>query len=296
MSHSNPVKACLHWLAAPRQHYLRWGVALSLCVHAAFLVWRPSITTPTKPLSSSNLEVVLVNSFTDQAPLTPRLVAQANLEGGGEQSQRIAANPAPRVGTASDDLSLAELTQQRQQLQAQQTQLLKQLESRWGVLPDQLEGEISDSEPTIGPDETDQRAIERNARLATIRDQIEQYNSRPRKYFDAPSAIENPFAAYVDAWRLKVEQTGSQHYPRGGDQRPVGKLQATVVIASNGQVIKVEVDRPAADARLNQAVRRIIDLAQPFAPFAPELAQEVDQLVITRTWEFTPGTLQTSSP
>lgn len=295
MSHHHPVKSCLHWFAAPRQHYLRWGIALSLCVHAAVLVWRPSVATP--PSSSlPNLEVVLVNSFTEQAPLAPQLIAQENLEGGGEQSQRIAANPAPRIGNESDDLSLAELTQQRQQLQSQQAQLLKQLESRWGVLPDQLKGEPSDSEPTIGPDETDQRAIERNARLAAIREQIEQYNSRPRKYFDAPSAIANPFATYVDAWRLKVEQTGSKHYPSGSGQRPVGKLQATVVIASNGQVINVEVDRPATDARLNQAVRRIIELAQPFAPFAPQLAQQVDQLVITRTWEFTPGVLKTTSP
>ena len=295
MKHTNPLTACLQWFAAPRQHYLRWGIALSLCVHAAFLVWRPTVASAPPP-AMPNLEVVLVNTLSEQAPLAPQLIAQENLEGGGEQTQQIATNPVPRMGDAADDLSLAELTQQRQRLEAQQTQLLKQLESSWAALPDQLEGEISDSEPAIGPDQTDQRAIERNARMAAIREQIEQYNSRPRKYFDAPSAIANPFAAYVDAWRVKVEQTGSQHYPGGGAQRPTGKLQATVVIASNGQVVAVELDRPAADSRLNQAVRRIIELAQPFAPFEPEIAQQIDQLVITRTWSFTPGALETSSP
>ena len=295
MTHANLFTVGFEWFAAPRQHYLRWGIALSLCVHAAFLVWRPTAPNAPPP-SMPNLEVVLVNTLSEQAPLAPQLIAQENLEGGGEQTQRIATNPVPRIGQASDDLSLAELTQQRQRLKAQQTQLLKQLESRWGVLPDQLEGEVSDSEPAIGPDQTDQRAIERNARMAAIREQIERDNSGPRKYFDAPSAIANPFAAYVDAWRVKVEQTGSQHYPGGGSQRPVGKLQATVVIASNGQVVAVELDRPAADSRLNQAVRRIIELAQPFAPFEPQLAQQIDQLVITRTWSFTPGALETSPP
>jgi protein TonB len=295
MTHNNPVIACLQWFAAPRQHYLRCGIALSLCVHAAFMVWRPSVVVQPKP-SLPSLEVVLVNAFTEQAPLAPQLIAQANLEGGGDQSQRTASNPTPRVGDTAEDISLVELSQQRQQTQAEQAQLLKQPESTWAVRPDQLEAEISDSDPAIGPDQTDQRALERNARLAAIREQVEQFNSRPRKHFDAPSAIANPFATYVDAWRVKVEQTGSQHYPRAGDQRPVGKLQATVVINAKGQVIAVEIDRPAADPRLNQAVKRIIELAQPFAPFPEHLSQEVDQLVITRTWVFTPGSLSTGAP
>lgn len=295
MTHTNPVIACLQWFAAPRQHYLRWGVAFSLCVHAAFMVWRPSVAIQSAP-SLPNLEVVLVNAFTEQTPLAPQLIAQDNLEGGGDQSQRIASNPSPRVGDRSEDVSLVELSQQRQQRQAEQAQLLKQLESDWAIEPNQLEADISDRDPAIGPDQTDQQALEQNARLAAIREQIEQYNSRPRKHFDAPSTVANPFATYVDAWRVKVEQTGSQHYPSAGGQRPVGKLQATVVIDVNGKAIAVEIDRPAADPRLNQAVRRIIELAQPFAPFPDHLAQQVDQLVITRTWVFTPGSLSTGSP
>jgi protein TonB len=295
MTYANPVIACLQWFAAPRQHYLRWGIALSLCVHAAFMIWRPSVAIQPKP-SLPNLEVVLVNAFSMQAPLTPQLLAQENLEGGGDQSQRMASNPSPRLGEAAEDLSLVELSQQRQQRESEQVQQLKQLESTFAVQPDQLESAISDQEPTIGPDQVDQRALERNARLAAIRDEVEQSNRRPRKYFDAPSAIANPFATYVDAWRKRVEQTGSQHYPSTGGQRPVGKLQATVTVNTNGQVIAVEIDRPAADPRLNQAVRRIIELAQPFAPFPKELAQQVDQLVITRTWVFTPGSLTTGSP
>ncbi len=295
MTHTNPAIACLQWFTAPRQHYLRWGIALSLCVHAAFMIWRPSVVIQPKS-SLPNLEVVLVNAFSEQAPLAPQLIAQENLEGGGDQSQRMASNPSPRVGEATEDLSLVELSQQRQQREAEQAQLLKQLESDWAVLPNQLESEINDQEPTIGPDQVDQRALERNARLAAIREQVEQFNSRPRKYFDAPSAIANPFAAYVDDWRARVEQTGSQHYPSAGGQRPVGKLQATVTINANGQAIAVEIDRPAVDPRLNQAVRRIIELAQPFAPFPTALAQQADQLVITRTWLFTPGSLTTGSP
>ena len=93
------------------------------------MIWRPSVAVQPKP-SLPNLEVVLVNAFSEQAPLAPQLIAQENLEGGGDQSQRMASNPSPRVGEAAEDLSLVELSQQRQQREAQQAQLLKQLERR----------------------------------------------------------------------------------------------------------------------------------------------------------------------
>jgi len=284
----------LRWFVAPKQHGLRWGVAASLCVHAALLSWTPADRPRAAPVTS-NLEVVLVNSFTVETALAPQIIAQHDLDGGGEVAARIASNPSPRIGEVADDLSLAELTQQRQQLEALQTQLLKQLESTWGVLPDQLQGEKSPDQPVAGPDDTDQQAIEQNARLAALREQIEQYNSRPRKHFDAPSAIANPFAAYVDAWRTRVEATGAQHYPRSGADRLVGDLQASVTINAQGQVVDVTIDRPALDGRLNQAVRRIVQLAEPFAPFPTQLATHTDELVITRTWVFTPGSLSTQS-
>jgi periplasmic protein TonB len=284
----------LRWFVAPKQHCLRWGVAASLCVHAALLVWMPADKPRAAPITS-NLEVLLVNSFTVQTALAPQVIAQQDLDGGGEVAARIASNPSPRIGEVADDISLAELTQQRQQLEALQTQLLKQLESTWGVMPDQLKGETTQDQPIAGPDETDQQAIEQNARLAALREQVEQYNSRPRKYFDAPSAVANPFAAYVDAWRTRIEATGAQHYPRSGETRLVGDLQASVTINAQGQVVDVTIDRPAKDGRLNQAVRRIVQLAEPFAPFPQQLATHTDELVITRTWVFTPGSLSTVS-
>ena len=225
------------------------------------------------------------------------MIAQDNLEGGGESSSdRIASNPLPRVGIEDEDVSLMELTQQRRQLEAEQQQLLKQLLSVWTARPNQLQSEATEEADVSGTDEVDQQALEQNARIAAILDQIERYNEGPRRYYDSPSAVANPFAGYVDAWRLRVEQTGSQHYPSGSGQRPRGQLQASVTINSNGTVASVVIDRPATDPRLNQAVRRIIELAQPFAPFPKQLAEQVDQLVITRTWRFTPGLLTTQAP
>lgn len=292
----NPLTHATRWFTAPPQNALRWGVGLSLLVHGLVLAWQPSIVAPiaSKP---SSLDVVLVNTFSEQAPLVAKVIAQDNLEGGGEAAdQRLASNPLPRVGVEDEDISLKELTRQRKQLEAEQQQLLKQLLSIWNARPNQLESDAAEDAAISGTDEVDQQALEQNARIAAILDQIERYSERPRRYYDAPSAAANPFAGYVDAWRLRVEQTGSRHYPSSGGQRPRGDLQASITINANGTIADISIDRPAADARLNQAVRRIIELAQPFAPFPEELAAQVDQLVITRTWRFTPGLLTTQVP
>lgn len=296
MTGVNLLKNTTRWFVAPRQNALRWGLALSLLVHALVLAWQPRLAAPIA-FKPAGLDVVLVNTFSERAPLTPQVIAQDNLEGGGESSSdRIASNPLPRVGIEDEDVSLMELTQQRRQLEAEQEQLLKQLLSVWTARPNQLQSEATEEADVSGTDEVDQQALEQNARIAAILDQIERYNEGPRRYYDSPSAVANPFAGYVDAWRLRVEQTGSQHYPSGSGQRPRGQLQASVTINSNGTVASVVIDRPATDPRLNQAVRRIIELAQPFAPFPKQLAEQVDQLVITRTWRFTPGLLTTQAP
>ena len=285
----------LNWLSAPEQDCLRWGIALSLLVHALVLGW-PASAPHIEPRTLPNLEVVIVNAFDDREPLAPQVIAQNNLEGGGDQSARIASSPVPRMGEIAQDISIEAMTQQRQTLEAQQAQLLQQIMSVWQMPEQSLENPLSDSQEVHGPDPTDQQAIEMNSRIAAILQDIERYNARPRKHFDAPSAIANRYAPYIDAWKEAVERTGSQHYPGDDRERPTGDLQATVTIDSSGRIVDVSINRPARDPRLNQAVRRILELAGPFAPFPAAFSADIDQLVITRTWEFTPGQLTTRAP
>ena len=73
-------------------------------------------------------------------------------------------------------------------------------------------------------------------------------------------------------------------------------MQATVTIRSNGTISDITIDRPSDQTVLNQAVLRIAQLSSPFAPFPPDMAREIDQLVLTRTWQFLNGVLQTREP
>jgi len=284
------------WIRAPEQNFLRWGIALSMLVHALLLAWPESPKPAPSDARAPKLDVVIVNTYDDQEPLIPNVIAQANLEGGGDQSERIASTPSPRVGDVDEDISLEAMTRQRQTLEAQQEELLTRLMSLWSVPDRPADAERTDDARTEGADPTDQEALELNDRIAAILQEIERYNARPRRHYDAPSAIKNRFAAYIESWRLTVEQAGSEHYPSDGDRRPTGSLQATVTIDASGRVLDVKLDRPASDPLLNQAVRRILQLASPFASFPPEFADDIDQLVITRTWEFTPGQLTTKTP
>jgi protein TonB len=101
------------------------------------------------------------------------------------------------------------------------------------------------------------------------------------------------FAPYIDQWRLRVEQIGTQHYPKGVGDKVYGSVQATLTIRADGSVADIQINRPSDKALLNQAVRRIAQLAAPFAAFPLDMASQIDQLVLTRTWHFVNGSVTT---
>jgi protein TonB len=58
-------------------------------------------------------------------------------------------------------------------------------------------------------------------------------------------------------------------------------------------VADIQINRPSDKALLNQAVRRIAQLAAPFAVFPQEMASQLDEIVLTRTWHFVNGAVTT---
>ena len=61
----------------------------------------------------------------------------------------------------------------------------------------------------------------------------------------------------------------------------------TVRIRGDGSVERVDIDRPSGHRVLDEAARRIVRMAEPFAEFPPDIRREFDVLEITRTWTFT---------
>ena len=287
--------AAIHAWSLSGRRYLAWGFAISLMTHAGLLAWqRHALPRPDTTLPA--LEVIMVNTETDAAPARPRAIAQRNMEGGGEANAGVATSPMPVNGKSADSIILEAMSRKRLQLEAEQRQLLAQLKSKEQVARANPAQHFLKEATTDGRDPVDQSSVLLNARMTALAAQVEQYNQRPRKYFDAPGAAQSRYAAYLDQWRSRIEATGTEHYPRGAGPAVYGTLRASVTVRSDGTVIDVTIDQPSSEPLLNLAVKRIVSLAAPFAPFPPDIARQVDQIVITRTWHFLDGALQTEQP
>lgn len=287
--------AGIRWLSSPAYHTLRVGLAVSLCLHTGLLLLGFGPGAPARAPASA-LEVVLVNARTESEPVQPRLLAQVQVDGGGDADAGHAVSPLPRTGESGETLAQEALRQRQLQLEAEQRDLLTQLRSAYSA-PQARELTLSwDHAAAQGRDERDQESVLQNARIAALADRVQAYNSQPRKHFYAPSASPSRYAQYVDGWRGIIESVGTRHYPPEARGRVYGWLRMTVTIRADGSVADVEIDQPSPHALLNQAARRIVQLAAPFPPFPPDIASETDLLSITRTWHFVNDTLSTQSP
>src|SRR5690625_3523331 len=118
----------------PRNDYLLIGLLVSLSVHGAALAIKLHAQQPAA-MQPRPLEVALVNTETELAPLDPQVLAQANLLAGGNDETGLATTPLPRTADRTDDVAvLAELRKRQQQLEQEQQRLLERLESRQRAL------------------------------------------------------------------------------------------------------------------------------------------------------------------
>lgn len=107
---------------------------------------------------------------------------------------------------------------------------------------------------------------------------------RPRtKRLASPSAASLAEAAYLNAWRQKVERIGRANHP-GGNLK--GQLRMLVLIRYDGALLKARILQSSGHPALDEAALRIVRLAAPYAQFPVEMRKAYDQLEITRSWQF----------
>lgn len=122
---------------------------------------------------------------------------------------------------------------------------------------------------------------------AELQQKLEMRARRPRRKFISANTKEFRFAAYMEAWRAKVERVGNINYPdEARRQNLSGSLLLDVAINPNGSVRDITVRRSSGHKVLDDAAIRIVQLAAPFAPFPDDFLREIDILHVTRTWKF----------
>lgn len=116
---------------------------------------------------------------------------------------------------------------------------------------------------------------------------LRAYNDRPREKFISARTREHAYAAYMDAWRRKVERIGNLNYPEEARRQGLtGELVLDVALGPDGNVRNITLLRSSGTAVLDEAAARIVRLAAPFARFPEHIRNETDVLHITRTWRF----------
>lgn len=256
--------------------------AFVLSIHFKF----PDARGPNLP---NALDVVFVNSKTRSKPLKAEVLAQANLDRGGntDLERRAKTTSAFRKKTAPGK-DTTQANRRVQELEAQQRQLLSQVEAETAAPVPEVKPKV-EPKPAVSGTDLAQRALAIARLEAQLSRSIDEYNKRPRKQFVGARAAEYRFAQYVEDWRRKIERIGNLNYPEGARGRIYGNLRLTVSINPDGSLAAVELERSSGHEILDRAARRIVRMGAPYARFPENIRRDTDILVITRTWHFARG-------
>ncbi|MCE9569374.1 MAG: TonB family protein [Rhodocyclales bacterium] len=283
-----PLPAFLAAMDAPRRN-LTLALGASLLLHATLLAVRFTPPDFIDKARERAMDVILVNSKSKSRPDKAQAKAQTNLDGGGNtEEDRRAKTPLPPSPNTREGADLLEAQRRVAELEAQQQQMMTRMTGEKAVSPDKTQ-----NNPTPAPAATRSGVDLASSALAIARiegqisRQMDEYNQRPRKKFIGARVEEYRFAQYVEDWRQKIERIGNLNYPDAAKGRLYGSLVITVIIKANGDLDRVEVNRSSGQRLLDDAARRIVQMAAPYAAFPDAIRRDTDVLEITRTWTFT---------
>lgn len=261
---------------------------LAAALHAVLIL---GITFSLSPQANENppaLDIILVQTSHPSESEDAKFLAQISQQGGGDNDRNIRPQDLFTAPTLSDQPGMALQTSQAEPMQrrsVEQQRLLLAASSDYRVDSD----DIVDSEnPQQNEQQHNAAETTRVARLAQeINNRIETGARRDKvKYLNSSTREFTP-AQYMRQWINRVERIGNLNYPdRARREKLSGTLILNVVINADGQLIKTDLRRSSGHKILDDAARRIVEMAAPFESFPAKLRAEADVIHITRSWEF----------
>ncbi|MCU7836432.1 MAG: TonB family protein [gamma proteobacterium symbiont of Taylorina sp.] len=267
---------------------------IALIIHNS-MIFGISFTTPPIKKHSANqtLDIVLVNTKAEKAPENPDFLAQADQVGGGnikekakptsknpgeiptqgnalENRPKVAPKPVPKTVNNKPILSAAKPTNKKA------PKLQKKKKSRPKKKPVVINDYMADLQKQI---------IEIEAELD---EKNKMYAKRPKATYITASTQRTPDAMYLKSWTKKIERIGNLNYPaQARKDKLEGQLVLIVAISPDGDIISIRISRSSGHNTLDNAARKIVQLAAPYAPVPQSVLRGNNRLVITRTWQFT---------
>ena len=275
---------------------LGFTLFLALTLHAIVVLGISfKSSEDSEPQSLPTLDIILANSKSFETPDNPDYLSQVDQIGGGNQDEKARPGAPVSANTPIDQMGLSDQAReelQKQQLSISELYFLTQNEAEQSVKKTRQQKETQNDSKQAS--DRDQRRT-RIARLqAEIRQMAEDYAKRPKVLTLTASTRKAVEAGYLAAWVHKIEHTGNLNYPRDARIRNLdGRLRMSVRIDSRGKILDVDITQSSGTTILDEAARRILRMAEPFAAFPDELKEKADQIVIIRTWDFKSNRLTT---
>ena len=254
-----------------------------------------SVSPPADSKTSPTLDIILVQTKSPDEVEKADYLAQVTQKGGGNAEKKARPRELFSAATLSNKSGIEKQNsqqQQRKQKQNEQLALLTRSSAEYAIASKKNPAKAED-EHTL--DRTNTSKNTQTAKLAAeISNTIEQQASIERtKYLNSSTKAFTP-ARYMRQWIDRVERVGNLNYPdQARRQQLSGTLILDVVINANGELIKTDLRQSSGHQILDDAAKRIVRLAAPYAAFPKKLRAEADVIHITRSWEFLNSGLRT---
>jgi len=281
----------------PSQRMFTLALGVSAVLHAMVLSIHFNLPqTLLKQFTPPSLEVALVNAKSHTRPVKPDVLAQANVDGGGNVDEnRRAKSSAPVTNSEKRGDDLKQAQQRVRELEAEQRQLLSQIKpSPSATAPTPAPSTEPTPKPAPSGADLVARSMQQLKLEAEIARNVDEYNKRPQKLFIGVRAAEFPAARYLDEWTRKVEDWGNLNYPDMARGKFYGDVQFQVTLKPDGSVAAYEQLRSSGSPVLDSAAKRIVLSAAPYGAISANVLRGNDLLVITRTMMFTRGDILSS--
>ncbi|MCU7939293.1 MAG: energy transducer TonB [gamma proteobacterium symbiont of Bathyaustriella thionipta] len=250
------------------------------------------IPSPKKAQTNQTLDIVLVKTKAEKAPEDPDFLAQADQKGGGElkdKAKPTSKNPGetPSEGNALQNkpkttpLPVPEVVEKKSILSTPKPSKIKaqKLVRKKPPKPKKSPDLLSDSIA-----ELQQQIIDKEAMLDK---QTKLYAKSPKATYITASTRRATDAMYLLSWTKKIERIGNLNYPdKARRDKLEGQLILAVTIAPEGHILNIRISKSSGHKVLDDAAKRIVELAAPYAAVPKEVLQGNNRLVITRTWQF----------
>lgn len=283
--------AALTWQPYVSDNRRLWlAIAISLAVHGLLMTLHFSFPDASKAMREKALDIILVNAKSAKKPTNAQALAQANLDGGGNTDEnRRLKTPLPPTQQQTSGTEIERMQRRMRELEVAQQKMLTEAKTARAVAAARNEAEQPTPSPSVSGLDLAESARAMARLEGEINKNVDEYNKRPRKKFIGARTEEYRFAQYIEDWRQKVERIGTLNYPEAARGKLYGSLVLSVSINHDGSLNRVDINRSSGYKVLDEAARRIVQMASPYSPFPPEIRRDTDILEITRTWYFTQG-------